>query len=402
MFLLFMFIEVLIFSVLGIGLGIFFGLAPGLHPNLIVLMLPLFIATNIAALPLLAFITALAISNSIIDFIPSILLGAPDSGNELSILPGHKMLMKGMGYEAIKLTVIGGVGSIIFCVLLFSLIVFIIPALYATAQPYIYLLLIFIVLIMVMTEKGKGKKLLALFCFLLAGFIGMLSSELPIDNTLILFPILSGLFGISFLLLQIKKKVSLPAQGRKELFVSRGLINRGVVFGSLGGVFSGLLPGVGSSEVATLVSVDKNDHSFLVTVGALTTANIIMSILSLWLIGKSRSGAAVVIEQLMTVGLNEVLIILSVGLVACGVAALITLYLAKKFTAIIKRVNYSSISIAVIAILVVLIFIFSGWYGLFLAAICSCLGIAANLAGIKRGNLMGVLILPTILFYIGI
>jgi putative membrane protein len=34
-------------------------------------------------------------------------LGAPDESKALNVLPGHRMLMEGKGFEAVKLNVIG-------------------------------------------------------------------------------------------------------------------------------------------------------------------------------------------------------------------------------------------------------------------------------------------------------
>jgi putative membrane protein len=393
--------EILFFIALGIFFGVITGLIPGVHPNLIVLSVPLLMAFSMDPLVLLAFIVSLAVTNSITDFIPSILTGAPDSGNELSILPGHRLLMRGYGYQAVKLTVVGGVGSVILCMLFLPLLILFLPSLYSFINPYIWLLLVLIVLVMILTEKGS-KKIVAAVCFFLAGFIGMLSNRIPIDSTLILFPILSGLFGMGFLVLQLKKRVSVPPQKSSEVFVSKKLTNRSVLLGTLGGIVSGFLPGVGSSQIATLATVDKNDYSFLTTMGAITTSNIILSILSLFLIGRIRSGVAVVIDQFMVLTLNEVVFVAFVALISCGAAAIITLLLTKRFLKLIEKIDYSKISLFILLLLTFLIIFFTGIYGLFLAVICCSLGIFANLAGIKRGNLMGVLILPVILFYIGV
>src|SRR3989344_7891079 len=123
-----MLFELFLFLLTGIICGVFFGLIPGIHPNTIVLFVPFFLSLSVDPLFLIAFIVALGITNSIIDTIPSILLGAPDAGNELSILPGHKMLLRGQGYDAIKLTVVGSFYSILFVFLLFSFFfIFLLP-----------------------------------------------------------------------------------------------------------------------------------------------------------------------------------------------------------------------------------------------------------------------------------
>ena len=145
------------FLFLGIVLGVLMGLVPGVHPNLIVLLVPVFAALLLDPLLLLVMIVAMAVTNSIVDFVPSILFGAPDSGNELAILPGHRMLMRGYGYQAIKLTVIGGVGAAILCTLLMPVLVFVVPFLFNNLGSYVFAPLIGIVFVMILTERRKEK-----------------------------------------------------------------------------------------------------------------------------------------------------------------------------------------------------------------------------------------------------
>ena len=66
----------------------------------------------------MVFIAALAITHTFVDFIPSIFLGCPDTDTELSVLPGHEMLKKGEGYEAIMRTAYGGLISIFLLIII--------------------------------------------------------------------------------------------------------------------------------------------------------------------------------------------------------------------------------------------------------------------------------------------
>jgi len=393
-----MLLELFLFLLAGIICGVFFGLIPGLHPNTIVLFVPFFLALNISPIYLITFIVALGITNSIVDTIPSILLGAPDSGNELSVLPGHKMLLRGNGYDAIKLTVVGSFYSIAIVFLLFPLFVIFLPPLFSVSKPFIYLLLIGIVAIMILTEKGN-KRMIAALLFLMSAAIGMIADKIPTNGVLLLFPIFAGFFGLSQLLLGIKNKIKVPKQKMSEFDVSRKTITKSSFFGTLAGSASGFLPGVGTSEIASLAAIDKNDKSFLITLGAITTANTILSILSLWLIERSRSGLAVAIDQLFNIGFNEIILILFVVLVAGGISVTLTLILAKKTVKIIEKIDYTCISIVVCICLIALTVIFTGFYGVLLLVTCTALGIFTNLIGVKRSVLMGVLILPTIFFY---
>ncbi len=390
-----MFIELLIFISFGIAIGIIFGLVPGIHPNMIVLLLPLLVAIDLNPVFLVAFLVALGISNAMADFLPSMLLAAPDS-SEMAVLPGHKLLLSGYGYSAIKLAVMGGLFSIIFCSALFPVIIFALPPLYDLIRPFIYIILIAFSSIMILTEN---RKILALLFFLLAGLIGLMLDMLPVNGLLILFPVLSGFFGASMLLLQLRKKVSVPKQKTEEIYVMRTTFSRAIVSGSFAGIASGFLPGVGSSEISALASIDKNQKSFLVTFGAITISNVLLSLLSLWLIGRARSGIAVIIEQLTVITLNEAFIMVAAALISVSLSAVIVLSLAKKFVKFIERVDYSLISSIVLLTILLMTLTFTGIYGLLILATCTALGIVVNIMQIKRGLLMGVLILPTMLFY---
>lgn len=391
-------IEILLFLFIGIAAGTAFGLVPGLHPNTLVLATPLLAALALEPLALLAFVVGMAVANSIVDFIPSIILGAPDSDSALATLPGHQMLMEGHGYQAIKLAVTGGIAAIIFTIILLPVLVISVPSVFAVLRPYTHILLIFVASFLVMTEPGI-RKLLSLVFFFAAGAVGLMISMLPVDSSVALFPILAGLFGVSALLLQIRTRSRIPKQKKSEYYVSKKIIGRSSLLGTLGGIVAGLLPGIGSSSIAALASVEKDRESFLTSLGAITTANILLSIMSLWLISRPRSGAAVIIDQLLPIGFREFIFIVVFALVAVGVAAVATLQMSKIFLRKADRIDYKKLSYAVIVFLAAAAFLFSGVIGLLLLAVCTSLGIAAQLSGVRRGILMGVLILPTIIFF---
>ena len=94
-------IEIVFYIFLGLILGIVLGLVPGIHPNMIALLLPLIAAMNIEPINMIAFAVTLAVSNTFLDFIPSMLLGAPEPGKELTMLPAHRMLVEGNSLVAV-------------------------------------------------------------------------------------------------------------------------------------------------------------------------------------------------------------------------------------------------------------------------------------------------------------
>ena len=101
---------------LGMAVGVITGLLPGLHPNTLI---PFFLALPFTLDPVSAVVMLVSagVTNTFVNFIPSILIGAPEADSVMSVLPGHRLLLEGRGYEAIKLSVIGGLGATLFAIL---------------------------------------------------------------------------------------------------------------------------------------------------------------------------------------------------------------------------------------------------------------------------------------------
>ena len=111
-----LFFEVIVAIVLGIFSGIFTGLIPGVHVNLISVLIVSFssvLLTFISPYLIVISIISLAITHTFLDSIPSIYLGAPDEAQALNVLPGHRLLQKGEGHNAVVCTVIGSIGCLV-------------------------------------------------------------------------------------------------------------------------------------------------------------------------------------------------------------------------------------------------------------------------------------------------
>src|SRR3990167_3829298 len=121
-----MFLEFLFVILAGVFAGIITGLVPGIHINLVAVMMlssSAFLLNYFSPLSLALFIVAMSVTHTFLDAIPSIFLGAPDSGLELSVLPGHKLLLDGRGYEAVFLTVVGSFFAVIVCLIMTPLLI---------------------------------------------------------------------------------------------------------------------------------------------------------------------------------------------------------------------------------------------------------------------------------------
>ncbi len=388
-----MFFLLLALIIFGVLCGVLFGLIPGLHPNFLVLFIPIF--ASLGVYESVVFVVSVVVANTLAEIIPSVFLAAPDAGSELAVFPGHRMFLRGKGYDAAKVYAMAGYFSLLLCIALLPLLLFFIPAAYGLISPYIWLLLLGVVCYMVLCEK---KKLAAFFVFVLCSFIGVAIGTIPESNVLILFPVFAGLFGASIILLQMRKKSSCFAQitnaaGQKSILSS-------LIGGTCGGIAAGFLPGVGTSQIASFASAKNgNDESFLATMGSIAASNILVSVLALWLIEKSRSGAAVILDNVVAViGTGEIFLVITSAMIAASLSLVFVMFIAKRASGIVARLNYNALSVVVFCALLVLVFLTTWFVGLFVFFVCLSVGIFTNMVCVKRGLMMAVLITPTILF----
>ena len=275
-------VEIALFALFGIGLGIVSGLLPGIHVNTIsaflLAMLPVFSKFN--PLSIVIAIVSMAVANSFLSFIPSILLGAPDSETVLSVLPGHRMLLNGEAIEAIKLTAVGGLISLLFVVGTFSASLLAIPKVSGFLAGNILYVLIFVTLIGIILEENP---LYGTGIFLLSGIFGVLT--LNSFGNEIVFPALSGLFGISGLLLSLNSKINIPAQKETKISLSKLSLIKNSLLGSFAGAIVGFLPGIGAAQATFLVqqlNSKQGEKEFLVSNAGVSIGNTVFPLFVLY------------------------------------------------------------------------------------------------------------------------
>jgi putative membrane protein len=390
---------ILLSLLLGFLFGVVSGLLPGLHPNNIIpIVLTLSFLFN--PLDISVILISAGVINSFVNFIPSIIFGAPDDSNVLSVLPGHKLLLQGKGLEAIKVSVTGSLGGVFFALLILPLFVLIFPKIYLLIRPYLYFILSAVSLYMIVTEKGF-KKVLALIVFILSGLLGFFVLN---SSDKYLLPLLSGLFALPGLFLAFRNKVKIPPIGNSEDKVKFDL--KSIVVGGLGGILAGLLPGIGAAQSTAIVNQifrkSGDEKTFLSSIGSLTSSDFIYSILALWIIGNARSGIAVAIGNILEINFQYVLVFITVIVLSSIFGYFLTLIISKKLIPKLIKINYSFVSIAIMIFIIFLVFVFSGIVGLLVTFVSSLIGLVAVKSGIKRSICMACLILPTIIFFAGL
>jgi putative membrane protein len=109
----------------------------------------------------------------------------------------------------------------------------------------------------------------------------------------------------------------------------------------------------------------------------------------------------VIVSKLLQNPGTSDLIIMIIAIILSGIiAAILTIKIAKFTSNKINKFNYSKISIIILGILIALTIIFSHFLGLLIFITATSLGITAIEKGVKRTELMGCLLVPTILFYL--
>lgn len=559
-------LAIVVFTLLGCIAGIITGLVPGIHVNNVAYMVLAFSSALVAlamllfgwALPSASQITIIvcslvignAVTHTFLDFIPSVFLGAPDDSTALSVLPGHRMVLAGRGYEAVKCSVIGSFGAVICALALLIPMRLIVGSpvhAYDAVAKWMHLFLLTVSVFLIMTETARrgdrfpwrrmfelrghvllgrlepaevvhsgqvmtnlrnldvdfsgirvlkarvankftdadarfllledegatvtlelldnpkvepeigeqvvaavtvktcitwrdhaAKRAMALGVFLLSGllgiallvFPGVASRNLFLVNfqsieqgTVLLFPLFTGLFGISTLLLSLKDTPQIPAQKidkvKVKLPLSRQL--KSIASGSIASIAS-WFPGI-SAAISTIISVfltrpgepdseerESETLEFIVSVSAVNTSVALFNLMALFVILKARSGAMKSVETIISSELvaweplGAVPMAMSALLFSALLAAIIsvplTLFFGKIFAKHCSRINYKLMVKSVIILLLVMVTLFAGALGMVILAVATCVGMIPPLIGVKRVHLMGCLIIPVIIFFI--
>ena len=391
-----MLLEILLFLIIGIAFGTLTGLTPGIHINLVSGILLTISFAGLNPVYLVTFVTSMAITHTFLDFIPSVFLGCPDTDTELAVLPGHNLLKNKRGYEAIHLSNVGSIIAVVLLAIILVPSIFLIKNFSSNLTLVLPYVLIGVSLIVILSEKRKFS---ALFAFLLTGLLGYSLSAFTINQPLL--PLLTGLFGASNIVISLKNKTKIPEQ---KITKSKTELKRPIFGALLSAPFCSFLPGVGSGQAAVIGSAftKTNEKQFMVLLGIVNTLVMGFSFVSLYVLGKTRTGTADALKQLIgNVGINYLILIIVVTILTGVLAYFWTEKLSKFFAKNFSKVNYKILSYSTLAILLVVVILVSGLIGVAVLVLSTLTGIYCIRLKVKRVNMMGSLLIPTILYYFG-
>ncbi|MBT7062451.1 hypothetical protein HN924_00595 [Candidatus Woesearchaeota archaeon] len=399
-------LELILAVLLGICAGTVTGLIPGLHTNTIALIVAGASATMLAwfsPLAVASFLIAMVVVHSFIDFIPSVFLGAPEDATVLSILPGHELLMQGRGYRALKLTVIGGVGTFFLSLFLIPIVFVFLENIYETLSKIIAPILIIFSILFILQERKFKKIFWASIIFLLSGALGLVVLN-SISVKQPLFPLLSGLFGISTLFLSLFNTQKIPKQilaSKIDCFTKSRFLD--YFKAALSSLFVSVLPAIGAAQAAVIsraFTKFKDNEDFLVVLGGINTAAALFTLTTLYLIGKARTGVIAALKDIIELSFSDYIILIFVCFIAMIFGVILALKIGRFTAKNISRFNYHKMSVRVICFISIIVFFFSGLIGLWILFISSCIGLITPLVGVRRIHLMAVLVIPVVLYYI--
>ncbi|MBG0769133.1 MAG: tripartite tricarboxylate transporter permease [Methanococcus maripaludis] len=394
----------LFFLIFGIATGTITGLIPGIHPNTLipisVIFYPYFGSSNY-----FSFLIGLLISHYFLNYIPSAFIGVPDDESAVAAVPMHNLTILGRGYEAVVLAGFGAFFGIICSIFLFLIISRInidFQSFYSYLKPFLpYILMLFLLISVIFSKNRVWTTLIILF----SGILGIIVFYKNPSFDYSLTVIFTGMFGIPLLFENLNKKelgnqfISFPELKFSYL--------KSAVFGTFGGFFRIFIPATGGAQINYFLSKlikEENIENFIISQGSITLSNELFSILAIMMIGTGRSGISEIITSL-NIGYTQSELFSS-ALIATGISFLSLTVISKYFLQNINKFDYGLISkvLIVFCTILVLILSFKAYliYHVVIYLISISIGVLCVKNRVNLSNMMGVLIFPTILYFLKI
>jgi putative membrane protein len=172
--------------------------------------------------------------------------------------------------------------------------------------------------------------------------------------------------------------------------------------GTVAGVAVGWLPGLSTasanSVLASLIGYDKNRRAYILATSAANTSNAFIGLAALFALSRMRNGVMVAISELPLPTMSELTVI---GVLAACAAYGITVVLSRSASRL-NGIDGRLLNHAVIAFIVILCITLTGPFGVGILILATVLGLVPNLVNIPRVYCMGAIIVPVILYSVGI
>jgi putative membrane protein len=152
---------------------------------------------------------------------------------------------------------------------------------------------------------------------------------------------------------------------------------------------------------------ETDKRQTIVTLSAVNTACAFFVVVVLYTILRSRSGAILAVTQLISIQeWNQIvmplnLIYLLIALLFGGTLSyFLTLKVGKLFATHFSKIPYQPLVTSTILLIIVLVFLFTGFTGLFVLCVATFIGLLPVQWGVRRSHCMGILFIPIILYFL--
>jgi len=352
-------------------------------------------------------IMSASVVHSFLDFVPSVFVGAPDGEDAISVLPGHRLLLKGNGMMAVRSAAIGSlIGCSAAILLAIPLQLLMLNGLADDLNGYTKYVLIAVSFLLLWNEFKRHNIIFGTIAFVLSGILGWIVMKLPIpidsvlDGGTLLMPMLSGLFGLPAML-TASKGSPFPKQVDKvkdPVGSIPGL--KGVIMGTVAGWFPGITSTVGAT-ISTTVMPDRSPERFISTVASIGTVTAVLSLVTLSVSGGGRSGTVIVIGQILGDSISgPVTIAFRMMLLAAAIGSLLgymlTIQAGKMASRALSGKDPSTLNKLIIALIVAIVLLTTGPWGLYILILATLIGFIPVSNDTGKTVLCGCLILPVL------
>ena len=406
-------------SLLGAAIGTFTGLVPGIHVNTLAAMmlagypflsdvLSAFIPSELMPICISSCIMSASIVHSFVDYVPSVFIGAPDPDDVISALPGHRLLLEGRGMAAVRSAAIGScVGACASIILAIPLQLILMSGVSDYLDSITAIVLIAVIATMIMHEKDRKNALWCFLTILVSGLLGLICMdlEMPSEGMIIgstmLFPMLTGLFGMPTMLQALRNPVIEKQEDDCEYPVGPIPGIKGVITG----VLTGWFPGITSTTGAILsdsITPEKKPEGFIAMTASVGTSAAIIMLVTMSITGHGRSGTMIIIGDILgdsIIGAMNTffLLLLLTAAFAAFLGYCSTILCGKMMSKVINHIDTLILNRFCIILIVSLVLLMTGPFGLLILAVSTALGFLPIRLGVSRVYLTGCLLIPALL-----
>jgi len=448
-------LSVLISAGAGTIVGFAAGLVPGLHMNNIAATLTAYAGGAIgvfalfgnglrpgeAALAISCFVSAALIAHLFAEAVTSSYVGIP-SEDVVSVLPAHRLAKAGFGGIAVTASADGSLAGVLLSVIVLVPMCLLMGepvGLYALVRGVMALFIIFFSMVLLASEglpfQARAQLidpilriLKATAVFLTAGVLGTIvlrtdyyACPLPdfpwmpggyVLKSSLLLPMFAGLFGISGLLLSLGSS-SVTDVKSTGIVAHHSPSPRDFMTTLFGGLIVGWMPGMTSGSAVTLCSPFTKEAGgggdisssvrFIWLYSAISSSGAIFAVGALFTILRARSGSMDAVlfflgsENISKGFSSNVLPMMSIVLsmlVASLISNSILRWLGSRLARLRAVLCSRALALGSLAFVCALSLALTGTRGVILMVTATTLGLIPPLAGIRRIQLMGCLLVP--------